>query len=81
MTAFTTTYFNYLIRRVGMVFTDRTACAVKECGLPASEFGNLCGEHEVPGAIVRIGNDTGIITCWFVERRGEAAVIVLNDFA
>jgi hypothetical protein len=64
-----------------MAFTDRTACAVKECGLPASEFANLCEEHEVPGAMVQDNNGTGIITFWYVERRGEAGVIVLNDFA
>ena len=64
-----------------MAFADRTACAVKECGLPAAEFGNLCEEHEVPGAMVQDNNATGIITFWFVERGREAAVIVLNDFA
>lgn len=64
-----------------MAFTDRTTCAVQRCGLPVGGYGNLCEEHEVPGAIVRIGNGTGIITCWYVERGLEAAIVVLNDFA
>jgi hypothetical protein len=64
-----------------MSFMDRTTCAVRKCGLPVGEFGNLCEEHEVPGAIVRIGNDIGIITCWYVERGHEAALVLLNDFA
>jgi hypothetical protein len=64
-----------------MAIMGRTTCAVRKCGLPVCEFGNLCEEHELPGAIVRIGNDTGIVTCWYVERGHEAAVVVLNDFA
>jgi hypothetical protein len=64
-----------------MGMMGRTECAVRGCTNPLSGVGNLCGIHQVPGAIVRLGENTMIITSWLAQRGHEQGIIVLNDFA
>lgn len=64
-----------------MPMEGRTRCAVRGCTNPLSGAGNLCGIHQVPGAIVRLGENTMIITSWLVQHGQEHGFIVLNDFA
>jgi len=64
-----------------MPMKDRTTCAVPECGARISGYSNLCPVHMVPGAIVRLGSSTMVITNWHVEHGQEKGRIALNDFA
>ena len=64
-----------------MPMEGRTTCAVPECGARISSFSNLCTVHMVPGAIVRLGENTMIITSWLAQHGEEQGIIVLNDFA
>jgi hypothetical protein len=59
----------------------RTKCAVPACGAPISGYSNLCKVHMVPGAIVRLGSSTMIITSWLAQHGQEQGLIALNDFA
>jgi hypothetical protein len=47
-----------------MPIKDRTTCAVRECDAPISGYSNLCDSHRIPGAIVRMGDNTMIIAAW-----------------
>jgi len=64
-----------------MPMKDRTTCAVPECGGRISGCSNLCDQHRIPGAIVRMGDSTMVITAWAVEHGGECGIVFLNDFA
>jgi hypothetical protein len=66
---------------ITMPMKGRTECAVRECGAPISGYGNLCDAHIIPGAIVRMGKSTMIITSWHVEHEHECGIVFLNDFA
>lgn len=63
-----------------MAMEGLTECAAG-CGAPISGPGNLCFKHRVPGGVVRVNNSTMVVTAWYVEREGEAGIILLNDFA
>jgi hypothetical protein len=56
-------------------------CAVGGCNLPISGVNNLCDEHRLPGASVRAGDSTFVITLWVAEHENEVGIILLNDFA
>jgi hypothetical protein len=64
-----------------MPMEGRTTCAVPNCGAPISGYGNLCDSHRIPGAIVRMNDNTMIIAAWEVEHEHEYGIVVLNDFA
>ena len=64
-----------------MPIKDRTTCAVRECDAPISGYSNLCDSHRIPGAIVRMGDNTMIIAAWVVEHEHEYGIVFLNDFA
>jgi len=64
-----------------MPMKDRTTCAVRECDAPISGYSNLCDSHRIPGAIVRMGDNTMIIAAWVVEHEHEYGIVFLNDFA
>jgi hypothetical protein len=58
-----------------------TACAVPECAAPISDDGNLCNNHRLPGVTVQGGDNTMVITAWWVEHGDEVGTILLNDWA
>ena len=64
-----------------MAMNGVTRCAVPHCIAPLSEPNNLCEAHRVPGAVVRHGESTMVITTWYAEHAGEHGVIIINDFA
>jgi hypothetical protein len=64
-----------------MPMKGRTHCAVPECGATISGYSNLCTVHRVPGAIVRLGESTMIITSWLAQHGQEQGLIALNDLA
>jgi hypothetical protein len=39
----------------------------------------MCHQHLVPGAVVEVGEGTGIVTSWYAEREGERGLIVVDD--
>jgi hypothetical protein len=64
-----------------MPMKGRTKCAVLACSARISGYGNLCDSHRIPGAIVRMGDNTMIIAAWEVEHEHESGIVFLNDFA
>jgi len=62
-----------------MAFEGVEKCAVSSCEKPYCGPSNLCHEHGVPGAVVRVGDGTGIVTSWFAEREGKLGLIVIDD--
>ena len=64
-----------------MAMEGLTKCSVPECMAPVAGYTNLCDTHRVPGAILRIGTSTMVITSWYVEHENEYALILLNDWA
>jgi hypothetical protein len=64
-----------------MAMDGVTKCAVPHCIAPIFEFNNLCDDHLVPGAVIRVGKSTMVITCWFAQHADECGVILINDFA
>jgi hypothetical protein len=59
----------------------QTQCAVQNCTASISGYSNLCDSHRIPGAIVRMGDNTMIIAAWKVEHEHESGIVFLNDFA
>jgi hypothetical protein len=68
-------------RKQLMAMEGRTKCAVPRCTTSVLGPSNLCDEHWLPGAVVRVGKSTMIVTAWYAEHDDESSVIVLNDFA
>lgn len=64
-----------------MPMKDLEQCAVPECGAPITGHSNLCDQHRIPGAIVRMGDSTMVITAWAVEHGDECGIVLLNDWA
>jgi hypothetical protein len=64
-----------------MAMEGLKTCSVPECIAPLSGYTNLCNTHRTPGAIIRIGKSTMVITTWYAEHANECGVILLNDFA
>src|SRR5436305_3968664 len=64
-----------------MGIEGKRTCAVRRCTAPVSAPSNLCINHLLPGAVVRSGKNTYVITCWYAEHQNEVGVILLNDFA
>jgi len=62
-----------------MAFEGVKKCAVSSCEESCYEPRNLCREHAVPGALVCVGDGTGIVTSWYAEREGERGLIVIDD--
>lgn len=64
-----------------MAFKGVSKCAVRNCIEPCGAYSNLCDEHRMPGAVVAIADDTGVVTYWYAEHAGERGIVFLNDFA
>jgi hypothetical protein len=64
-----------------MPIQGRTTCAVQGCTMPIQGPNNLCDEHPLPGGIVQVGDNTMVITAWYVEHGDEVGIIILNDWA
>ena len=64
-----------------MSINGRSKCAVRGCAGKIEGLGNLCRDHAVAGAGVKVGDSTMIITVWYAERGTEYGTIVLNDYA
>jgi hypothetical protein len=64
-----------------MAIQGNRACAVRGCSSPVSGPNNLCEDHRLPGAQIRIGGSTMVITAWYAEHGDEVGMIILNDFA
>jgi hypothetical protein len=62
-----------------MAFESVKKCAVPSCKEPCCYPANMCREHLVPGAVVEVGEGTGVVTSWYAEREGERGLIVLDD--
>lgn len=62
-----------------MAFEGVKKCAVSSCKEFCYAPGNLCREHAVPGAVVCVGDGTGIVASWYAEREGERGLIVVDD--
>jgi len=58
-----------------------TICAVLECTAPVGKYNNLCDDHRLPGAILRMGDSTVVITAWYAEDGDECGIILLNEWA
>jgi hypothetical protein len=56
-------------------------CAVLQCTAPVGKYSNLCDDHRLPGAILRMGDSTMVITAWYAEHGDESGIILLNDWA
>ena len=63
-----------------MAFEGVKECAVPSCKKPCCYSANMCYEHSVPGAVVAVGEGTGVITSWYAERAGKSGIIVIDDF-
>jgi hypothetical protein len=64
-----------------MAIQGNRACAVPGCTAPISGPNNLCEDHRLPGAQIRIGGSTMVVTAWYAEHGDEVGMIILNDFA
>ena len=62
-----------------MAFEGVEKCAVSSCRESCYRQGNLCRKHAVPGALVRVGDGTGIVAYWSAERDCERGLIVVDD--
>jgi hypothetical protein len=62
-----------------MAFEGVEKCAVSSCKKSCYGPCNLCREHSVPGAVVCVGDGTGIVASGYVERAGERGLIVIDD--
>jgi hypothetical protein len=62
-----------------MAFEGVKKCAVSSCKKSCCEPGNLCRGHAIPGAVVCVGDGTGIVASLFAERDGERGLIVIDD--
>jgi hypothetical protein len=58
-----------------------TTCAVQGCGLPISEYDNLCNNHRLPGVIVTGYENSMVVTAWYAEHADEQGIILFNDWA
>ena len=54
-------------------------CAVSSCKESCYEPCNLCREHAAPGAVVCVGDGTGIVVSWYAEHDGDRGLIVVDD--
>ena len=62
-----------------MAFEGVTKCAVPSCKAPCRYPANLCHKHLAPGAVVEVGDGTGVVTSWYAERAGKSGIIVIDD--
>jgi hypothetical protein len=62
-----------------MAFDGVKKCAISSCKEFCYGPCNLCRGHAVPGAVVCVGDGTGIVASWYAERDAERGLIVVDD--